>query len=226
MTIYIAEDLAIYREGIQKACNSVAGWSVIGSAADGAEALREVLLRKPDALVLDLSLPGLDGFAIATAVRRKVPKTKIIVLTCYCDPHTVMRIDRIGVDGFVDKNSDSLAQVICALRTAAGGSHLFSSTFKATLASAKADPAAIDNQLSKSELLVLAGIAKGMSDQEIGVKLDITRATAQTHRSRILRKLRIRGTPKLVVLALAHGFGIGGMPLPFTDSVGLRGTSK
>lgn len=209
MRIYIAEDLAMYREGVEKVCSSVTGWTVVGAAANGVEALRDVLTLRPEALILDLSLPGLDGFAIAAEVRRHAPEIKIVVLSCYFYGDMAVRLDRIGVHGFVDKNSDSIGQVVHALRTVAGGDLWFSGTFLAALAAAKADPHAVDNRLSKSEQRVLAGIAKGLSDQEIGVTLGITRATAQTHRSKILRKLKIVGTPKLVVYALARGFGIG-----------------
>lgn len=206
MKLVIIEDQAIVREAIKTECVRNFGHEVVGEADSGTAAVDLIVRLRPDAVILDLGLPGMDGFAVAALVRRALPEVRILVLSGLIDDNAVLRIEKTGVHGFVDKNASTLASLKEALVALANGKTWFSPAYQAARTARHRNPRAIEKLLSETERHILSLIGQGMTDEEIGHRLGISSTTAQTHRSNILHKLNISGTAKLVAYAIRHGF--------------------
>ncbi|ACB75522.1 response regulator [Opitutus terrae] len=206
MKIFILEDHVMFREVIRKACSRQLRHEVVGESGSGLEALQLIVKLRPELLLLDLSLPDLSGLEVARVVRPAVPTMKTVVLSCHVDAHTVHEVERVGVEGFVDKTSSTVSMLGDALADIAGGRTYFSPAFKAAQRAHRRDQQSADKLLSDTERRVLSFIGHGLSDEEIGQRLGITRNTAQTHRSHILRKLRVGNSARLAAYAVRHGF--------------------
>ena len=213
MTIAIAEDLLMFREAITKACKTEFGHHVVAEVASGIQAIESVQRAQPDVLILDLSLPDMDGFTVIDHLRASGCRTKILVLSAYSDDFTVFRIERANVHGFVDKRQNAIAVLREALQVLRAGGTYFSPTFESARRARHADPKSFDKVLSESEQRILCLIGEGQSDDEIALRFKISPRTAQTHRHNILWKLGIGSTPKLIAYAMRHGFTPGNPPL-------------
>ncbi len=206
MRIVIAEDEQMFREVMRRVCVQEFGYQIVGEATDGDEAVRVVAATTPDVLLLDLDLPRLDGFAVASAVKRSSRFTLVIAVTSWRGSYTLYRIERGGFDGYVDKGGSSLTALRDALAAASMGQRYFSPAFVAAKEARLRDPNAFDKVLSDRELEVLPLIGIALSDEEIGARLGICSRTVETFRHRILKKLGVRGTPKLMRFATEMGF--------------------
>ena len=206
MKVVIVEDQAIVRDAIRTECTRDFGHEVVGETGSGTAAVDLIVQLRPDAVILDLGLPGMDGFAVAALVRHALPEVRVLVLSGLIDENAVYRIEKVGVHGFVDKNAGTLASLKEALDALAAGKTWFSPTFQAARLARQRNPRSLEKLLSETELHVLSLIGQGMTDEEIGLRMGISPTTAQTHRSNILQKLGVNGTPKLVTFAIRHGF--------------------
>lgn len=204
--IVVVEDHLMFRDVIRKACEVRFGHEVIGETGSGVKAVEMILELKPDAVILDLSLPDMDGFNVVDRVSKSLPGLRILVVSSHCDDYTLFRVEKSGVHGFVDKNSNTVETLHEALVAVEAGRIYYSSAFQSAKKARRADPASFTKILSDRERAVLSLIGQGLSDSEIGHRLEVSHRTAQTHRSRILRKLDIKGTPKLIAFAIEHGF--------------------
>jgi len=194
------------RDVIRKVCSSDFGYSVVGETDSGVEAVELIMKRKPDAVILDLSLPDMDGFNVADRVLKVMPGLKILMLSSHCDDYTLFRVEKSGVHGFIDKNSNTLEILRDALKAIAAGRVYFSQAFQDAKVARRSDPRSFVKVLSDWERAILSLIGQGLSDDEIGTRLNLSPRTVQTHRSNILRKLNLKGTPKLIAFAIEHGF--------------------
>jgi DNA-binding NarL/FixJ family response regulator len=206
MRIVIVEDQLMFREALRKACVQDLGHQVVGETESGLVGVTLVAKHRPDVLLLDLSLPELDGFSVIERIRPISPATKIIVVSGYLDDYTLLEIDKADVHGFVDKNTNQIATLKAALLAVAAGKKYFSATYTAVRRNRLKDPNWFTKLLSRAELRVLALIGLGLDNAEIGSRLGISPRTAQVHRTNILAKLKLRGTPKLIMYALQRGF--------------------
>lgn len=204
--LVIVEDQLMFREVVRKACERDLGHTVVGECGTGAEAPELVKSLRPDVLLLDLSLPDVDGFEVAEKVLSQTPDMKILVLSSLCDDFTMFRIEQSGVHGFVDKNSNTTLVLGDALKAVEGGRSYYSAIFQKMKQARISNPVAFTKTLTEWERRILALIGLGLSDEEIGEKLGISHHTVQTHRSNILRKLKLPGTPKLIRFAIDNGF--------------------
>lgn len=196
----------MFREAVRKACSRDFGHEVVGETDSGVAGVELITRLQPDVVILDLSLPDIDGFNVADRALRAIPALKILVLSSHCDDYTLFRIEKTGVHGFVDKNTNTVAALRDALVALAEGRGYFSAVFQAAKSARRADPNSFTKILSEWERAILSLIGQGLSDDEIGERLNISFRTAQTHRSNIMRKLNIKGTPKLITFAIEHGF--------------------
>jgi len=215
MRIVIAEDHQMFREVIRKVCAEF-GHQVVGEAEDGPSTLRAVLGTAPDVLLLDLSLPGLDGFGVVDVLRKAGLAIRVIALTSARGDYTAYRVERAGFDGFVDKNTNSLESLKAAIEAVGAGRTYFSRSYVQMNAARKQNPGSFDKVLSDRELSVLELIGSSLSDEEIAIRLGINPKTAETHRQRIMDKLNIHGTPKLIRFAIENGF----TQMPLTGDAG------
>lgn len=196
----------MFREVIHKVCVSDFGHQVVGQAGDGVTALQVILREQPDLLLLDLQLPDLDGFTIIETVRKVIPALRIIAITSARGEYTLYRVERAGIQGFVDKNVNSIDSLREAIETVAEGRKYMAPSFLKARAQRVADPASFDKVLTEREVTVLAMIGRSYSDAEIAERLHISVHTAATFRQRIMKKLNISGTPKLIRFAIERGF--------------------
>jgi two-component system response regulator NreC len=160
----------------------------------------------PDLVLLDLHLPSLDGFGVVEAIRKKAPQVKILILSSHCDEYTVFRSEKVRVQGFVDKNTNSVAMLRTAIGAVAEGKVWFSEAFLRAKAARHRDPRSFDKLLTERERSVLALVGQPLTDAEISVELDISEQTVEKHRFNILHKLDVQSTTELIRYAREHGF--------------------
>lgn len=206
MRVVIVDDHVMFREAIARIFERDLGCKVVGEASDGDAALKLVAKAKPDLVVLDLYLPGHDGLTVSALMRSQQPDLPVILISAHCTDYALWRIHRAGVRAFVDKGADmpeTLKKAIGALRN--GGTY-YSRSYQEAMRARTRDPKHFTKILSERECGVLELIGTSMSNREIAQRINITPATAQTHRSRIMRKLGIANSAKLMLYAIAHGF--------------------
>lgn len=201
----------MFREVLRKVCTQELRHEVVGEAADGRRAIELVDQLVPDLVLLDLHLPGVDGLAVAQEIRTRVPHVKILVLSSHCDGYTVYETDRLRVQGFVDKNTNTVTTLKAAVEAVAAGHSWFSEPFQRIKAALRRDPLAFGKLLTQRERAILALVGVPLTDVEIGHRLGISAETVEKHRFNLLRKLEAKSTTELVRYAREHGFTLTGL---------------
>jgi two-component system response regulator NreC len=217
ITLVLAEDHHIVRQGIRSLLEAEADFKVIGEVSDGLEAVRMVESLHPDILVLDLMMGGLNGLEVARQVSKQSPKTAIIILSMYNNEAYVLEALRAGAKGYVLKDSTA-AELVKAVREAVIGRHYLSASLSER---------AIENYIEKSketyldpydtlttrEREVLHLAAQSCTNAEIAKRLYISRRTVEVHRANVMHKLGLRSQPQLIRYAMKRGI------LPPNDSL-------
>ena len=206
MKIMVIEDHPLFREMISAVCRHDFGWLVVAETGSGIEAVQLAKRLLPELVILDLHLPDIGGFEVVKALRAIIPRIRILIVTSSCDDYTVHQIERLNVNGFLDKNSTTGDGLKKALSVVAEGRPFFSHLFQDTRVARFADQDHFAARLTEWEQAILTLIGEALTDEEIGTKLGISPKTVMTHRSRIMKKLNVSGTPKLIRYALDHGF--------------------
>jgi DNA-binding NarL/FixJ family response regulator len=201
----------MFREVLRKVCVDELLHTVVGEAEDGEAAVQTVRRTEPDLVLLDLHLPKIDGFAVVEEIRQNLPAVKVLVLSSHCDQYTVVRAAALRLQGFVDKNTNSVASLKSAISAVAEGRTWFSEPFLRIKEALRGNPTAFDKLLSPRERAVLGCIGQAMSDEEIGRSLAISPKTVEKHRFNLLRKLGVKSTTELGRYAREHGFTLMGM---------------
>jgi DNA-binding NarL/FixJ family response regulator len=204
--VLLADDHTLVRAGVRRILEGDPRFVVVGEAADGGQAL-EALRRAPaDVLVLDLSMPGTDGFEVLAAAREARPALKILVLSMHANAEVVARAVREGADGYLLKDS-AVQELVAAIEAVMGGRRHFAPAIQRTMsellgAPSPASPLAL---LTEREREVLRLVAEGLSSKEIGARLDISARTVETHRSNLMRKLELNSVARLTQFAIRAG---------------------
>jgi two-component system response regulator NreC len=208
-TIVLADDHHIVRQGLRALLEAEPDFAVAGEAADGLAVADLVERLKPDVLVLDLMMPGLNGLDVVRQVKRRSPQTRVIILSMHANEAYVLEALRNGVAGYVlkDSTASDLAQ---AVREAAAGRRYLSPPLSERAIEAyahKADAAPLDlyETLSGREREVLHLAAEGCNNTEIAARLCISARTVETHRANAMRKLGLRNQTDLIRYALRRG---------------------
>ncbi len=204
--LLIVESDMLIRTMLAMACRREFGHEVVGELGFDADVVERVGAARPDVLVLGLGRVDLRGPLVAERLRAAQPGLRILVCSWRLDPLSIHRVDQLGVQGFVDQFGCSVVDLGEALQVLGAGGTWFSERYLAAKRSLAADAHSFAKILSEAEQRVLHLAGAGLSDGEIADRLRISAATAQTHRSRILRKLGLEGTPKLIAYAMRHGF--------------------
>jgi len=206
--IVIVEDHQMFREVLRKVCTRELRHRVVGEAADGRGAVQLVLATKPDLVLLDLHLPNLDGFGVVAALQQAVPDIKILVLSSHCDDFTVYRTEKAHLQGFVDKNTNTVTILKQAITAVGEGRRFFSAEFLRLKEARRDNPLAFDKLLTDRERELLTLIGEPLHDQEIASRLGLAGETVEKHRYNIIRKLGLQSTAELVRYAQEHGFSL------------------
>jgi DNA-binding NarL/FixJ family response regulator len=178
------------------------GIEVVAIAADGAEAVEAVVLHEPDVVLMDLRMPGGDGVAATAAITRQHPDTRVVVLTTYDTDADILRAVEAGAAGYLLKDC-SRAELTSAIRAAARGETVLTPSVAARLVSRMRGPQ--QEALSPRELQVLALVAVGRTNAEIGRELHIAEATVKTHLLRAFTKLDVSDRTAAVTAARSRG---------------------
>jgi DNA-binding NarL/FixJ family response regulator len=203
--IVLADDHALVREATAELLERAGGIQVLGQAANGPEALRLVEALRPDVLLLDLAMPGLDGLEVARRARELSPSTRIVALTAHEEQPYVMAMLQAGASGYLSKASRG-QEVVQAVRAAAAGETVFSSTIAQSVTRSALGQAGPEASLTPRELDVLCAAARGLGNKQIAAELGMSARTVQTHLTSIFSKLGVGSRTEAVLLALRRGW--------------------
>ncbi len=207
--ILIADDHQIFREGLRLLLEAKPGFSVVGEASDGLQALELAERLRPDVMIVDVSLPGLTGIEVVRLLRLRSPQTRAIVLSSHADESYVLNALRHGAAGYVLKHF-STEDLIQAIREAIAGRHYLSPPLSALAIDAyveKARSAGGDSydSLTTREREVLQLTSEGCSATAIAARLCISSRTAESHRANMMRKLGLHNQAGVIRYALQRG---------------------
>ncbi len=208
ITVFIADDHLMFRQGLYTLLNKTDGIKVIGEASDGQDSLRQIEKLKPDIAVLDVAMPGLTGIEITKRIHKQIPQTRVLILTMNADRFFTIEALKAGALGYLLKE-DSFTQLVDAIRKVARGEIFISNTLEPSVMKgfvhlaqqAKNHSADI---LTEREREILQLITEGMTNQEMADLLHISVSTVDTHRKNIMNKLDIRSVAGLVKYAIKH----------------------
>jgi DNA-binding NarL/FixJ family response regulator len=187
--IAIVEDERLFRDVLRKACVSDLGHEVVGEAGTGKEALQVVPESVPDLLILDIHLPDVDGFEVLRSLRRKRALLRTLVISSYFDEYTLTRVERATVQGFIDKSTNTVAELNLAIAAIERGATYFTGAFAEAKRAHSRNPIAFDKVLTDREQTILSLVGEPLSDAEIASKLKLSPETVEKHRFNIMRKL-------------------------------------
>jgi len=202
--VVLAEDHHIVRQGI-RALLEKQGFSVVGEAADGHEALRLVKDLKPDVVVLDVAMPALNGIDAAREVSRVAPETRTIILTMFNEDHRLVEALRAGVSGYLLKTRAAEDLVLAIREVCRGGVYLSRGLSQDVVEAYLNQRPLAAVELSPRERQVLQLVAEGKTTKEVAVVLGVSVKTAESHRTRVMAKLDIHETAGLVRYAIRNG---------------------
>lgn len=208
ITIFIADDHVILREGVAAILSKRAEFEVVGDAKDGQAALEGICALKPDIALLDVNMPKMDGVAVAQIIRTRCPETKCLILTMYTEDQRFFDALQAGVAGYVVKGAGS-RELIDAIKIVYAGEMYISPSMTRKLVAHhlqnnQTAPPRHLQQLTNRELEVMHLLAKGMTNREIAAQLFISPNTVQTHRSHIMEKLELNNRADLIRYAVQH----------------------
>jgi DNA-binding NarL/FixJ family response regulator len=204
--VIIVDDHTLFRNGLRILLNTLEEYQVIGEASNGKQFLELLVNEVPDLVLLDINMPVMDGIEAATIAQKLYPELKIITLSMYGEEDYYYKMVNAGVKGFVLKNSD-IKEVRTALDVVYDGGSFFSSELLQNLVnSLKSSSKSKEShtELSEREMEILILICQGLSNQEIGDKLFISKRTVDKHRANILEKSESKNTAQLVVYAIKN----------------------
>lgn len=204
ITVVLADDHIIFRQGLIKLLQSADDISVTGEAGDGNEILKVILREKPDVALLDITMSGLDGFEVFEQIRQNSLSTKVIFLTMHNDPLTARKALMSKASGYVIKDN-AFEDLLYAIRAVSAGGKFISPSISDKILNSAPLAGAGRTVLTEREREILTLIASGLTNKKIADQLSISIKTVETHRTRILQKLDIHSTADLVKYAIRTG---------------------
>ena len=216
--VLIADDQRVVREGLSMLVALIDDVQVVGTACDGAEAIRLAEAHRPDVVLMDLRMPGVNGIAATADLRERAPAARVLVLTTYADQDAIVPALQAGARGYLTKDA-SAEQIETAIRAVhAGQTHLDPAVQERLVAAVisqppPAGPAGPGRQppdgLTAREVEVLVLVASGLSNTEIAQRLYLSNATVKTHINRIFAKTGARDRAQAVRYAYQHRLAAG-----------------
>jgi DNA-binding NarL/FixJ family response regulator len=209
--VLLVEDHVIVRQGIKALFSDEHDLEIVGEADDGRAALQSVSELEPDVILMDISMPGLNGIEATRQIRQNHPEVKVVVLSMHSNEEYVFQVLRAGASGYVLKQSDS-SEVLTAIRAALAGGSFLSPPISRTVIDdyvRRAEARGGDEDLellTSREREVLQLLAEGLSNREIAEQLNISIKTVETHRSNMMGKLGVSSKTELVKYALRKGW--------------------
>ena len=202
--VLLVDDHPLILVGIRSMLEGKPGIQIAGTAADGRQALEKAMALRPDVMVMDVMMPGMDGIELARRMRAQMPDTALLVLSSDTSVGTIETLLGIGIDGFLPKSSDE-ATMLDAIRSVAGGYEFFGTDIARLIDRISLAKKAPDNLFTPRELDVIRLSCKGLQYKEIAGELGIKYLTVVTIKNNIFRKLGINNTVELVLYAIKKG---------------------
>jgi len=202
--ILIVEDQTMFRTFLAEWLSSQKRFVLAGSAGSAEAALEIVESSRPDIVMADLQLPGMDGLQFARAARQLRPHLRALVLSSLTDPLTLTRVRESGVEGYIEKDA-TIEQLTVAINTIADGNRFFSKSFIETLTREGTRSQSVGKILSRREQEVLAHVLVGKTSKEIGDIIGLSPRTVEFHRANVMAKLGASSFADLVASARQRG---------------------
>ena len=209
--VLVADDHPVVRSGLVGVLSSLDGFEVVAVAADGREAVREAVLHQPDVALMDLQMPGTDGFTAIRELARVAPAVRVCVLTMYDDDDSLFAAMRAGAHGYLLKGAEQ-EEIARAVRAIAAGEVIFGPGIAVRvlhqLTAPPADaPKVAFPELTTRELEILDLLAAATPTAAIARRLEVTGKTVSNHVSNILTKLQVADRTQAAMLAREAGLG-------------------
>jgi DNA-binding NarL/FixJ family response regulator len=209
LRILLADDHATVRHGLKLLIDAQADMKVVAEAGDGQSAVQQALELKPDVIVMDISMPGMNGLAATRSLRKAQPHAAIVTLTRHADDAYLQELLRAGVSGYVLKRS-APTELLQALRAVAAGGQYLDSTLTARVTAGvigkQGARGVSSSSLTEREAEVLRLIAAGYGNKEIAVRLSLSAKTIEAHKANAMRKLDLNGRIDIVKYAVLQGW--------------------
>lgn len=210
ITVFLADDHAVVRDGLRSLLDAQPDIEVIGDAADGREAVRLVARLKPDVAIVDITMPELNGIDATLQIREACPSTEVIILSMHANTRHIARALQAGAQGYLVKESAG-SEVVKAVQEVYAGHHYLSQAVSDAviddyiLQGRSSQHRSALESLSAREREVLQLVVEGKSSTEIAQTLNLSPKTVESYRSRLMHKLEINDLPSLVRFAINQG---------------------
>jgi two-component system nitrate/nitrite response regulator NarL len=205
--VLVVDDHPVVRKGLQSCLARQERLKIVGEACDGDEALQKARQLEPDIILLDIDLPRMNGLAVTELLRKEQPAIKVLVLSVHTNREFIFRIIQAGAHGYIPKAAPP-DELVRAIETVCDGEAFFSPEIAQAALNQLVNSGGRQEpfvQLTAREREVLALIAEGRSNKEVASQLGIGVRTIETHRERIMRKLRIHTIAGLTRFAILNG---------------------
>lgn len=206
--VVLADDHALMRSGLRALLNNLVGVEVVGEAHSGHEAIDQVAAHGPDVVLMDISMPGLNGLEATGRIVKKHPKVRVIILSMYDNEDFVLQALRAGAAGYMIKDSAAQELEVAVLAAMRGEKYLSPSVSKGVIdefLKGRVEQASPFEQLTPRQREILQLIAEGESAREIASRLNISVKTVEAHRAQLMHRLGIHDVPGLVRHAIRIG---------------------
>ncbi len=206
--LLVADDHEVIRRGVRSLLGAQPGWEVSGEAATGREAVEKAKKLKPDLVVLDITMPELDGLEATRQILEAVPRTKVLILTMHESEQVMSEVLEAGALGYVLK-SDAADNLVPAVKALLHGKPFFTSSVSKMMlkgylkqSTGSLEDSSSEKHLSPRERLIVQLLVEGKKNKEIAAALGISIRTAESHRANIMRKLGLHSIVELVRYAI------------------------
>ncbi|KPM49033.1 LuxR family transcriptional regulator [Jiulongibacter sediminis] len=211
----LVDDHEVVRKGMKFLLEDEENLEIIGEASDGEEALQRIEELKPNLVLLDVNMPGMNGIEAAKKISANYPAVRVLIFSMHNDPDYIVNSVTNGVDGYILKDAEK-EEILKAMKTVHRGEKYFPPNVSALLVSAlqgggmpkvkSKRSASVLDKLSKKEKEILKFIAQGMSSKDIALRLTLSIRTVSNHRANMLKKTGLNNTAELVRMATNEGF--------------------
>lgn len=209
ISVLLVDDHVLFRQALRHLLEAEPDLQVIGEAGDGRSAQQLAERANPDVVLMDISMPGIDGVTATRDLKQNNPDVKIIILTMFAEDGHVIRAIRAGADAYLLKNSDS-SKVIEAIRAVARGESVIEPQLATTLLSEFRRISEFRDEesiagLTEREIQLLRLVAGGLSNKEIAAELSVAESTVKNRLSLLFEKLEVKDRTQAAIYALSHG---------------------